>query len=908
MEKKKQKTVNKAKTIKKKNSKNIKNNKPKKDIKNIVITVLLVGLIALIALSGIFMGYIVLNAPEFDPDALDRAESTIVYDKDGNELVKLGAERREKVTYDELPQVLIDALIATEDSRFFQHNGFDAARFLKASIGQLAGNSSSGGASTITMQVVKNNFTSSTSTGIQGIIRKFTDIYMSVFKLERNYTKEEIIEFYVNNSVLGSNNYGVEQASQSYFGKSVSELSLPEAALIVGLYQAPNKYNPYLNAEAATERRKTVLYLMKRHGYITEEEENIANSIPVTSLLAGSSSTANQYQGFIDTVVDEIVDKTGNDPYLVPMKIYTTMDKSVQDGINNILNGQTYSFVNDVVQAGIAITDVESGAILALGAGRNREGERVFNFATMSKRQPGSTAKPIFDYGPGMEYNNYSTYTLFVDEPWTYSNGKTVNNWDRAYYGTLTLRNALAKSRNIPALKAFQQTNNEKIIEFVTSLGIEPEIESNRIHEAHAIGGFTGVSPLQMSAAYAAFANGGYYTAPYSVTKIEYRSTGEVEEFKPKKQRVMSDSTAYMITDVLKYAVDYGFPGGAKVSGMEVAAKTGTSNFDDQTMSKYNLPSNAVNDLWTVAYTPTTSIALWYGYDTISSDYYNGSGSDSQKNNLMAAIMKIVPRTNKTFTKPDSVVECKVEMGTNPAQLASESTPSDAVVTELFKKGTEPTEISTRYDKLSNVTGLTATYTASKKTVNLSWNYTAPSSITDSIIAERGKLGFGVYLQDSSGNQKLLVYTNSMSYTYTVPSSTTGSLTFVVKVEHENYKDNASSGVSKTVSVGGSLTEDDDDNSITTAKITLNGDTAVNLNIGDIYTEEGYKVMYNGSNVTTNSTVSITVKSNGKSQSVSSLSSVSSLIDTSSENDYTIEYTIKYKSTTKRLTRTVIVN
>lgn len=230
-----------------------------------------------------------------------------------------------------MSEVLIDAMIATEDSRFFQHNGFDAARFLKASFGQVINkllhrSSNAGGASTLSMQVVKNSFTSKEAEGWEGIVRKFTDIYLSVFKLEKNYTKQEIIEFYANNHFLGANSYGVEQAARTYFGKHASELNLAEASLIVGIFKAPTSYNPFNYPEAATARRKTVLNLMYYHGYITKEERDLANSIPVKSLLVKSNDNTSEYQGYIDTVVAEIEKKWKVNPYNTPLIIYTNMD------------------------------------------------------------------------------------------------------------------------------------------------------------------------------------------------------------------------------------------------------------------------------------------------------------------------------------------------------------------------------------------------------------------------------------------------------------------------------------------------------------------------------------------------------------------------------------------------------
>ena len=247
--------------------------------------IVLITLAIIILLGGVaFCAYIVSSAPEFDEQKMFEKEVSRIFDSKGDLITTLGAEQREKLTYDEIPEVLIDAIIATEDSRFFKHNGFDAPRFLKASISQVLGRGG-GGASTLTMQLSKLAFTDTVDTGIQGIIRKFTDIYMSVFKIEKNLTKEEIIEYYVNIPCLGGNNYGVEQASQYYFGKSAKDLNLVEAAMIAGLYQSPNGYNPYYNPNDGNARKNTVLYLMKRHGYITEDEYKAGTSVQIKDFL-----------------------------------------------------------------------------------------------------------------------------------------------------------------------------------------------------------------------------------------------------------------------------------------------------------------------------------------------------------------------------------------------------------------------------------------------------------------------------------------------------------------------------------------------------------------------------------------------------------------------------------------------
>ena len=757
--------------------------KSKKKVLTILLMLILGGGIIVMGLFAAFLFYIKSMADplyaEREKD-LNTKETTTLYDASGKEFAKLGSEMREKVSYEQLPEVLIDAIVATEDSRFFQHNGFDAPRFIKATIGQVAGNRSAGGASTLSMQVVKNKITDAKADeGTKGIIRKFEDIYLSVFKLEKNYTKEEIIEFYVNNHYLGGNIYGVQEASEFYFGKNASELNLSEAAIIAGMFKSPTYYKPDTHPDKAQERRKTVLYLMRRHGYITKEEEEMANSIPVESLIAGTEVQANPYQGFIDTVVKEIKTKYGVNAYTTSLKVYTTLDRERQDAVDRVLSGEAYSWIDDKVQTGVAVLESETGAILAVGTGRNRTGINSYNYATQIRRQPGSTAKPLFDYGPGIEYNDWSTYTLFDDAPYSYSNGRSIKNWDGGYYGTITLRRALSTSRNIPALKAFQQVDNKKIAEFVTSLGITPEIcesgydydrENNncvnpedendkrdtiRLHEAHAIGAFTGVSPMEMAAAYAAFSNGGYYNEPYSVSKIIFRSTGEEKEHEADKVKVMSDSTAYMISSVLQnVALTDGTP-------YNVACKTGTTNYDENTMDRYNMPWDAIRDSWVIGYSTKTTVGMWYGYDgftkeSIAEGYVlHNVPATIQKDRLFRALVNsgAMEYDRASFTQPSSVVKVGVASGSNPPKLAG---PGTSAVYEYFKKGTEPTETAYGEATLNGPTGIKASVDKTNNKITISWNAIDPGEYKG---GDLGTFGYNVYLND-----KLLTWTDKTSY------------------------------------------------------------------------------------------------------------------------------------------------
>lgn len=890
-----------------------------KIILNIFLLLLLIGLIGGI----IFAIYIVTHAPDFNPENLYSTESSILYDRNGNQAGKLGVEKRKNVNYNDLPQVLIDAIIATEDSRFMQHNGFDLPRFLKASAGQvvnkITGHGNAGGGSTLTMQVSKNNYTSVEDSGFEGIVRKFTDIYISIFKLEKNYSKEEIIEFYVNIPFLGNNAYGVEQACQTYFGKSVSDINLSEASLIAGLFQAPTSYNPYQHPKQAEERRNTVLYLMQRHGYITKEEADDARSIPVESLLRESNpeGSSNEYQSYIDVVVKEVEEKTGLSPYTTGMKIYTNLDPDKQKTLNDIMSGKTWKWKDDKVQAGIAIVDVNTGALVATGGGRNQKGERQYNYATDITRQIGSCAKPLFDYGPAFEYTNAGLASQVYDGPHSYSSGVAIKNADGGYKGTLTYKYALAASRNIPALRVFQSVDNSKIKEFVTKLGIKPEIDSNGgLHEAHALGAFSGSNPKDMAAAYAAFANGGYYTEPYTVNKIEYIDSDKTVSLKNKRSKVMSDSTAYMITDALVYAVSgYGNIGGS-VSGVQLAAKTGTSMFDSEARRKYGYPSSANMDMWVTGYTPEYAVSLWYGYTKAEKGYYLGNDGYSARGKLFRQVISSISDRSgaKKFTVPSSVVKVTVEKETSPLMLPSANTPNNMKVTEYFKKGTQPTEVSPRYSTLPNASGLNAKTNGNQ--IELSWTAAnKPEYLTDDYFrknyktffgssleeqlaarkASQGEFGYEVFVKDNSTG-----VTNSLGFTTNTTFKATKqnkNVTYIVKTTLSNLKVTQSSGI--TIDVKG---EPEKTTSLLTYVLAGNLKDTAKVNV--LYTDPGItSVSSDGVDVTKDAKITVSCPELGTSGKAQKETYTFTKAGT-----YTLKYTITYNGASVTVARTITVS
>ena len=896
--------------VKKKSSKKSGAKKPggfKKFIKVFVLFMLICCILGFIAVA-LFMAYVVANAPKFDPQNLYKSESTIIYDKNGDQIAKIGTESREKITYEEVADVLIDAIIATEDSRYFQHNGFDLPRFVKAAFGQVLGNSSAGGASTLTMQIAKNAYTSTEDEGFEGIVRKFTDIYLAIFKIEKKYSKQEILEFYVNSYYLGGSAYGVEQASLNYFGKHAKDLNLSEAALIAGLFQSPGAYDPFSNPERATARRNIVLKLMVRHGYITQEQADIASSIAVEDMIIkkGSSSN-NKYQGFIDTVVQEIKDDLGKNPYMVAMEIYTTMDPRVQDVVNNAMSGATFAWENPVVDAGVTVMDPQTGAIVGIGTGRDTSKEGLFNNATQIKRQIGSTSKPLYDYAPSIEYNNTSTYTLLGDEEYQYSDGTPISNYDGGYKGLVTAREAVVDSRNVPALKTFQKINKKNLLEMVKGLHLSPELDSTGtfIHEAHAIGGYNGESPTSLGAAYNTFGNGGYYIEPYSYTKIIFRDTNEEYEQKPEKNRVMSEETAYMVYSMLESTAKLG---GMRnftnnIIGKSFGAKTGTSNFTKEVKEKFHLASDAINDLWLVGVTDEYTISLWYGYEKISSDYYTRFGS-VQSLYLFSALAKDIYTRDCQLKQPEGVVSVTVERNTIEPMLPSAYTPDELKITELFKKGTEPTTVSPRFERLNNVTNLKSS--ASGSSVTLMWDavktpeladdkylqkyygqvFTKPnwiSSAVSSHLAQTGALGYDIYEKNENGSYSLIGSTTSSSYTFDAEER--GEHTYVVRTAYGSYKANQSAGVSTNVRTTSGSSDVTGDVTLTFNKLVFTANTKLTIEdlgtptvryryqdisdeaivtfYGEPNTSKGtrsikFKVQYNGKTYTATATLTFT--------------------------------------------------
>jgi penicillin-binding protein 1A len=677
-------------------------------------------------LSGVAtFAYMVKDAPKLDEKLLKDPISSKIYDMDGNLITEVGSEKRDYVEYEDIPELVRNAVLATEDVRFFKHNGVDLIRLGGAVVANIKDGFGSEGASTITQQVVKNSFLTFDKT----LKRKAQEAWLA-FQLERKYTKQEIFEMYVNKIFMSENVHGIATAAKVYFGKEdLKDLELHEAALLAGMPQSPNNYNPFEHPDKAEKRRNIVLSLMYKHGFITKEEMEKAKAIPVESTIVKEENRKKNdkpYDAFVDAVIDE-VEKYGDfDIFSDGLHIYTTLDPDAQSYVEEMLNSnEIVQFPDDKFQAGIVLLDTKTGEIRAIGGGRNQKVKRGFNFAIDTRRQPGSTIKPILDYGPAIEYLKWGTYETLVDEPYTYSDGTPINNWDNKHMGAMTMREALARSRNVPALKALQEVGLEKAKDFANRLGIPLK----EIYESYAIGGLggedKGVSPLQMAGAYSAFGNNGFYTEPHAIRAIELRDGTKIDT-SPESKVVMNDYTAFMITDMLKSVVkdSYGTGTRADVAGLPVAGKTGTTNYTKSEREKFGIPNEAVPDSWFVGYTTKYTAAVWTGYENPKQNYLIGSEQKIAQylfKNLMSHVSSKIETPD--FEMPNSVEQVRIERGTIPAKLASEYTPEDQVIYEYAVKGHAPTKVSEKFYKLEAPGNVSATYEEATNEIVLSWNY-----------------------------------------------------------------------------------------------------------------------------------------------------------------------------------------
>lgn len=680
-----------------------------------------------IALIGFFIGItyiqqVVSEAPTLVANDFIELDSSKVFDADGILIADIGTQIRENIHYSDLPQTTIDAFVAVEDSRFFEHSGFDVPRFTKALLENLMTLSFSQGGSTFTMQLVKSTYFETEDalaarSGLEGINRKIQEISLAL-AAEKIVDKERILEMYLNRINFGVplNNRGIQTAAKFYFGKDVSELGLVESAVLAGVINAPNAYNPIKNLDLATQRTHIVLDLMEYHGYITKEENALAHSVRIENLIVGqltveqTVSNTNPNQAYIDAVIAETKKLTGQDPAYVSMKIYTAMDRNLQTQIEAIENGEVseVEWPNDIIQTGIVSMNTKTGEILAIGGGRFYEGERLFNRGTDMIRQPGSSAKLILTYPLAFEYLGWSTQHTLYDRPIIYTGTDVViRNWDNQYRGQVSVAYALGNSLNIPAIetmgKVATEISNVKTVEYLNSIGFT-SITPETFDLGYGIGGSTfKASPLQMANAYAAMINAGEFINAHTITKIEFNDGSDPIEPSYPSTQVLSAEAAYMTAMMMEQDVTGPYGNFMQIlkSPYQVYAKTGTSDWGE-TGLEYGIPEGAAKDKWMIAGTSEIVTAVWVGYDKAELDQISYLDRAQINLNLPGHINNAIldayyeDRNNPpSVPRPAGVTDITHVKGVFPYVAPTEATSGDMIVTGLIKSSAVPSPFTT---------------------------------------------------------------------------------------------------------------------------------------------------------------------------------------------------------------------
>ena len=586
-----------------------------------------IGVISLFIAAFLFGGGVFLyyanKAPELSESKLVATTSSKIYDSKNELIADLGAERRVNAQSSDIPTNLVNAIVSIEDHRFFNHRGIDSIRIAGAFLRNLRSNSGLQGGSTLTQQLIKLTYFS-TSTADQTLSRKVQEAWLAI-QLERTATKQEILTYYVNKVYMSNGNYGMQTAAENYYGKDLEDLSIPQLALLAGMPQAPNQYDPYSHPEAALERRNLVLSEMQKQGYLTAEQYETAINTPITDGLQ-SLKSVNSYPQYMDNYLKEVIDQvqqeTGYNLLTTGMEVYTNVDQEVQKHLWDVYNTDQYvNYPDDDIQAASTIVDVSNGKVIAQLGSRHQASNVSFgtNQAVETNRDWGSTMKPITDYAPALEYDIYdSTAYMLKDVPYNYPGTNTpLYNWDRGYLGNITLQTAIQQSRNVPAVETLDRVGLDKAKGFLNGLGIDypTMVYANAISSNTTESGKQyGASSEKMAAAYAAFANGGIYYKPMYINKIVF-SDGSSKEFSDQGTRAMKETTAYMMTEMMKTVLYSGIGRDAYISWLPQAGKTGTSNYTDDEIENYIKRYDYVTpDENFVGYTRKYSMAVWTGY------------------------------------------------------------------------------------------------------------------------------------------------------------------------------------------------------------------------------------------------------------------------------------------------------
>lgn len=712
------------------------------------LTILLAIVVGFEVVGGV-VGYVGLqmflkDTPEFHIEDFTAQQSTLVFDADGNQIADVGTQLRENITYDQIPESLVDAFLSIEDSRYFAHNGFDLPRFTKSIIETIIHHNMQGG-STFTMQLVKLTYFVDDNDGTsyeKTINYKFQQIALAL-QLEKAEKKKEIFALYLNKMNFGGigNIRGVQKASQQYFGKDVSELNLAESALLAGVVNSPYYYDPHYYLDHAIKRRNTVLDLMVYHGYISKEEGELAKAIPVENLITdpkdSMQSSGYQYQAYIDTALQEAAQVTGLDPLNVSMEIHTAMDPEVQSTMEAIQANEIDSiiFPDDLMEVAMISENNQTGEIVGIGGGRNwaSGGSALLNHATQQFNQPGSSIKPIVDYALAFEYLGWATDHILVDKPITYGNW-TYKNFGGSYRGRVTLKDAVGNSLNTTALQALQQVidkiGQDAVINYLYSIGFD-RFKPEQFDIGFAIGGNNFyASTMQLMAANAVLMNGGHYIKPHTIKKIVYRD-GSLEDYVAPTEgtQVLSPQAAYLTAYLMHNNIWGPYYNYMQILKRSYAtyAKTGTTDYGTDGL-QYGIPRGAAKEKWMVAQSTQFTTAVWVGYEKAIEG--EGTYFSSYKSSLnipgkiQSALLDVLHRNGdpEDLARPDGISDITHISGVFPYVKPTETTPSDYITTGMIKS--EFDELGTyeeMIEPVDNLASFHASYDARSKLFNVEW-------------------------------------------------------------------------------------------------------------------------------------------------------------------------------------------
>lgn len=801
-----------------------KKNKKKSQLnwKKVLVSLIIVFIIICLGMGCFFAWSVYKETEDFSAERLLSGEASKIYDANGELMYTYGSDengKRENVTYEELPQVLIDAVVSAEDSRFFEHDGFDLPRIAKTFITNLASLRITGGGSTITQQVIKQSYFPDAE---RTYTRKLSEVILAI-QATKEISKEEIITLYLNKIYFGrsTSSIGVAAASKYYFNKDVSQLTLPEAALLAGTLNSPSRYDPYYNLEAATSRRNVVLNLMVQHGYITQEECDLAKQVKVENMLSQSSTTSDSsLAAYVDLVTEEVIEKTGMNPAETQMNIYTYCNQDLQRMATQMANGETYDYTDEDLQMAGSVQSTQDGRIVAVIGGRNYKSGDL-NKATV-KQQPGSSMKPILDYGLAYKYLDWCTGHTVEDKETTFnshgSNSWTPKNWDGSFHGSMTISEALVNSWNIPAISTFEQVldsaSEDAVIEDMKSLGIDMSYEEeNGIQLPYAIGGWAkGVSPVELAGAYATVANNGIYIESHTINYVEIVDKNETvnvdQDIQDNATQSLGEDVSFMIRETMLSYSSSGSGSYAYLSGIDnVGAKTGTSNTE----------SGASKDLWMTAYTPDYTCSVWMGFESQAlKEGKNTSRHRAYPGKVVGDLLEYL-EDNTTEKKsypdqPDSVEQIQIVAGVYPYQSPSSSTPASSVITCWAKKGKGPTSTAAEAT-INNLNSFEATLNSSG-TINVSFGAYDTSSGTT--------YGTVVYVVEVYDESNQLVHTETLSNnTGTINYKPTGNVRVVGYYKYAELEV-TSNKVERTINVNTSQLDD------VSYTITSNGSTVSN--------------------------------------------------------------------------------